>query len=321
MGTASRGLLLGATLGLFAVWSATFLCFEVLLAPREGAAPLGWFDLVAARFLPVAALAGGWCLLARRRESLEILRAHPVRLLLAALFCVPGYNGLLYLGMQSRVEGPIASVLTSLVPLYLLVLGRLFLGEALTSRKVAGLLLGFAGVGLIATAREGGGESRALPILLTSLAPLSWAIYTALTRPVMGTRSPLLWTYLVLAAGGLLLLPFLPFVDRDRVASLGATEGWLLAYLVLPTTLAGFALWSWLLRHLPAGTVGLTTFLNPPLTLGWKASLGALFPAAFALSVAPREWAGGALALAGVGVVVLGGRRWGDSSGLPRQGG
>jgi drug/metabolite transporter (DMT)-like permease len=122
----------------------------------------------------------------------------------------------------------------------------------------------------------------------------------------MASRSPLTWTYLVLTAGGILLLPFLAFVDGERIAALGWTEGWLLAYLVVPTTLAGFALWSWLLRHLPAGTVGLTTFLNPPLTLGWKVALGVLLPASFALAVAPREWIGGVLALAGVGVVLLG---------------
>jgi drug/metabolite transporter (DMT)-like permease len=227
------------------------------------------------------------------------------------------------------VEGPIASLLTSLVPLYLLVLGRLFLGEALTGRKVAGLLLGLSGVALIATARKGGGESRLLPVVLTSMAPLSWAVYTSLTRPVMGTRSPLLWTYLVLAAGGTLLLPFLGFLDRGRVADLGGLEWGLIAYLVVPTTLAGFAVWSWLLRQLPAGTVGLTTFLNPPLTLGWKSALALLFPATFALSLAPREWLGGGLALAGVGVVVLG-RGGGrdrapgsaaESSGLPRRAG
>ena len=155
--------------------------------------------------------------------------------------------------------------------------------------------------------------------MVTALAPLSWAVYTVLTRPVMAKRSPLVWTFMVLAAGGAILLPGLPFVDLGRVAALGTLDLGLLAYLIVPTTLAGFAVWSWLLRHLPAGTVGLTTFLNPPLTLGWKALLAALFPASFALAMAPREWAGGALALAGVAVVVLGGPKTkADSSGLPR---
>ena len=33
----SRGVLAAATLGLFAIWSGTFVAFEMLLAPRSGA--------------------------------------------------------------------------------------------------------------------------------------------------------------------------------------------------------------------------------------------------------------------------------------------
>jgi len=303
----ARWTIAAATLGLFAVWSGTFVAFEMLLAPREGEPPLGWFDLVAARYLPTAACAGAWCLIARRRESLEIVRAHPVRLLLSALFCVPAYNGLMYLGMARRVEGPLASLLTCLIPLYLLAIGRLFLDEPLTRCKAAGLGLGLAGVAILAAARGGEGAARVVPVLLAAAAPLAWAIHSAITRPVTRVRPPLLWTMLVLAAGGGLILPFLPFVDRGRIGALGGTELLLLAYLVLPATLVGFAVWSWLLRHMSAGTVGLTTFLNPPMTLGWKVSLSALFPASFALSVFPLEWLGGGVALAGVALAVLSG--------------
>jgi drug/metabolite transporter (DMT)-like permease len=277
----------------------------MLLAPRSGEPPLGWSDLVAVRYVPTAVCAAAWCAVARGRESLEVVRAHPVRLLLSAFFCVPAYNGLMYLGMARRVEGPLASLLTSLIPLYLLAIGRLFLGEPLTRRKTAGLGLGLAGVGILAAARGGEGTARAVPVLLAAAAPLAWAIHSAITRPVTRDRSPLLWTMLVLVAGGVLILPFLPFVDGSRVAALDGTGLLLIAYLVVPATLAGFAVWSWLLRQLPAGTVGLTTFLNPPMTLGWKVGLSALFPASFALSVLPLEWVGGGVALSGVALAVL----------------
>ena len=299
------GLLLGATLALFLVWSNTFLAFEVLLAPRAGEAPLRWVELVLARFLPVAAIAGGWLLLFRRREALALARERPLRLLAGALCAVPAYNALLYDGMQHRVEGPVASVLTSLVPLYLLVLGAAFLGERLGARKVAGFLLGLGGVVLIATAREGGGASRALRVAEVAAAPLCWSIYSALTRPVARDGSPLVWTFLVLAVGGVLVLPLAPFADPARLASLDAGDAALVAYLVLAATVFGNGVWSWLLRHLPASTVGLTVFLNPPLTLASKTLLSLLLPATFAVAIAPREWIGGALALLGVGLAVV----------------
>jgi drug/metabolite transporter (DMT)-like permease len=303
--SASTGLLVGATLLLFGIWSNTFLAFEVLLAPRAGPAPLGWRELLLARYLPTAAIAGAWLLLFRRAETAAVLREHPVRLLLSALFAVPGYNALLYDGMQHRVEGPVASVLTSLVPLYLLVLGALFLGERLTARRAAGFLVGLAGVVLIATAKETAGASRALRVAEVALAPLCWSIHSALTKPVASRHPPVVWTFLVLAAGGVLLLPLVPGADGERLAALDGRGVALLAYLVLPATVFGFALWSWLLRHLPAGTVGLTVFLNPPMTLASKALLAALLPASFALTVVPREWLGGALALGGVALAIL----------------
>ncbi len=297
--------LAAATLALFLVWSSTFLAFEVLLAPSAGPAPLGWAELLLARYVPAAALCGGWCLLFRRAESAAVVRRHGGRLLLAGLLCVPGYNGLLYHGMEGRVEGPIASVLTSLTPLYLAVLGAAFLGEAMTARKVAGLVLGFGGVAVLASAKEGAGAPRAVLVAEVALAPLCWSAYSALTRPVAREHPPVVWTFLVLAAGGLLSTPLLLVADAGRVAALDGTGLALVAGLVLLATVFGFAVWSWLLRHLPASTVGLTVFLNPPMTMASKTALAALFPASFAVSVSPREWAGGALALLGVAVAVV----------------
>jgi len=299
-------LLVAATLALFAVWSNTFLAFETLLAPPSGPAPLRWVDLLAARFVPAALLCGGWVLLFHRAESMIILRRHPGRLLLAGLLCVPGYNALLYHGMEGLVEGPIASVLTSLTPLYLAVLGAAFLGERMTARKVGGLALGFGGVALLATAREGGGTARAVLVAEVALAPLCWSCYSALTRPVAREHPPLVWTFLVLAAGGVLSIPLLFFADIGRIAALDGKGIALVAYLVLLATVFGFAAWSWLLSHLPASTVGLTVFLNPPLTMASKFALAALFPASFVVSITPREWAGGALALLGVAAAVVG---------------
>ena len=297
--------LAAATLALFVVWSSTFLAFEVLLAPPAGAAPLGWAELLLARYLPAAVLCGGWCLLFRRAESAAILRRHGGRLLLAGLLCVPGYNGLLYHGMEGRVEGPIASVLTSLTPLYLAILGAAFLGEAMTARKAAGLVLGFGGVALLASAKEGSGAPRALLVAEVALAPLCWSAYSALTRPVAREHPPVVWTFLVLAAGGILSTPLLLVADLDRVAALDGTGLSLIAGLVLLATVFGFAVWSWLLRHLPASTVGLTVFLNPPMTMASKTALAALLPATFVVSISPREWAGGALALLGVATAVV----------------
>ena len=301
---ARRATLVVATLALFLVWSNTFLAFEVLLAPKSGAAPMTWLDLVVARFTPVVLVGAVVCFGFRRREAMAVLRAHPRRLVLCGLLAVPTYNGILYFCMQHRVSGPVASLLTTLSPLYLVVLGALALHERIRPRQIAGLGLGLLGVVLVATAKQGTAAS-GWHVALLALAPLSWSCYSALTKPVARTVSPLLWSYLVLTIGGAPLLLLLPWHGGPAMAALDA-KGWaLVLYLALVATIFGNAVWGWLLRHLPASTTGFTIFLNPPLTAGSKLVLSALFPAAFTFAVSRQEWIGGAFALAGVALAVF----------------
>ena len=86
--------------------------------------------------------------------------------------------------------------------------------------------------------------------------------------------------------------------------------GWVaLAYLAWPCTVVGFALWTWLLRYLPATAVGLTVFLNPPLATISKAVLSRAWPESFSFAIEGREWVGGAIVLAGLAIGL--GRRLG----------
>ncbi|NJO32059.1 MAG: DMT family transporter, partial [Rhodospirillales bacterium] len=50
---------------------------------------------------------------------------------------------------QQRIASSLAAVLNATTPLFTLIVARLFAGEALTARKVIGVLLGVAGVGVL----------------------------------------------------------------------------------------------------------------------------------------------------------------------------
>lgn len=315
------GVLVAVTLALFLVWSQTFLAFEVLLAPRSGDPPLGWLDLVVLRMVLVGIVAATWCFGARRRASVALLRRHPRRLVACGLLSVVGYNAALYYGLSHHVSGPVASLLTTLSPLYLVVLGRVLLGETVPVRKWAGVALGLAGVAILSSAKEAGAAAGAGAVLLVATAPLLWSGHTALTKQVAHEHSPVLWTYLVLAVGALPLLLLVPFAGGPALARLDGAGWALLAYLVLLGTVAGNAVWSWLLRHLPASTVGLTIFLNPPLTTAGKWVLSRVRPDAFQFRITGPEWVGGAVALLGVAVAVLRvprrGRQGAAATGVP----
>jgi drug/metabolite transporter (DMT)-like permease len=290
-------------LALFVIWSNSFVAIEYLLA---GPAPaFDWLGLTVARFLPASAACGLYCLVRRRSESAGIVRAHWPRLLACGALGVPLYNFALVLGQQLGVPAPVASLTTTLAPLFIMVLAAVFLGERPTVRLVTGLAVAVGGMLVIAGARaEGAVVEYSWAVAITALAPLSWAVYSVLSKPLAGRVSPVLWSYLAISFGGLMILPLLPGRVWSQWVALDA-RGWVaLEYLTFPCTVVGFALWTWLLRHLPAGAVGLTVFLNPPLTTLSKWTLSQVAPAAFQFSIGPREWIGGTLVLAGLVVGV-----------------
>ena len=114
---------------------------------------------------------------------------------------------------------------------------------------------------------------------ITALAALSWAGYTILSKPAAAVAAPLDWTFLSIGMGSLPLVAALPWRGGADLARLDA-PGWAaLLFLSVLCTLVGYAVWIWLLRHLPASSVGFFSFLNAPLTAVSKLALAALFPA------------------------------------------
>ena len=302
-----------AALGLFLVWSNSFVAASYLLGAEGRPAQLDWVTLSIARFVPVAPVALGWCLVFRRRESLRLLRRHPLRLTACGLLGAPAYNLALYYGQEHGVPPPVASLTTALLPLFVLLLAAVFLGEKLTRRRIAAFGVALIGLVVIALSKGEAGSIGGYGVVLgiTALAPLSWSLYTILSKPVMAEKeSVLVWTYLGIVIGSVPLFVALPFVAVDPIAALTA-DGWAaLLYLSVLCTLVGYAVWTWLLQHLPASTVGFTVFLNPPLTTVSKLLLAVLLPSYFVWRLDALEWLGGALALAGLALGVLpGGRR------------
>ena len=66
-----------------------------------------------------------------------------------------------------------------------------------------GFTVAVCGMTLIALAkRDEVGAAYPLLVLVTAGAPFSWAVFSVLSKPLAHRVSPLLWTYLVIAAGG-----------------------------------------------------------------------------------------------------------------------
>jgi drug/metabolite transporter (DMT)-like permease len=298
-------LLILAALFLFGIWSNSFIAVSYLLGSDAAPARLDWMSLTLARFLPASTICGAYCLLFRPAASLAVVRRHWGRLLVCGFLAVPGYNFALCFGQQHGVPAPIASLTTTLVPLFVLILAAIFLRERLTRRRLVGFVLAATGMAVVALARkEGTGAGYGWLVAVTALAPLCWSVYSVISKPLAGRVSPIIWTYLATFVGGTMLIPLLPGSAWRQMADLDAIGWGSTLYLSVPCTVLGYALWTWLLRYLPASTVGFTVFLNPPLTTVSKFTLAAVLPATFLFTIQPQEWLGGVLALAGMGIAV-----------------
>jgi drug/metabolite transporter (DMT)-like permease len=260
-------------IGLFVIWSNAFTAIKHL---REIFEPM---ELVLARFLPVF-IVGGACLMSRsrlRKETFETLRMSPLKLAGMGLTGVTGYNYFLYLA-QSEIKPGAAALVTTLSPLFTLVLAILFLREKVVARRIAGMLIAFAGLiivlrwGRIGMGLVTGVKNADMKyMLIATLAPLSWSFYTILGKDLLESRSPWVVTCLPVVIGTLPLLFLATPGFFGRMFSMDPSHWFALAYLSFASTLLGFFIWNLALRHLPASSVASFIYLNPPFAalFGW----------------------------------------------------
>ena len=203
------------------------------------------------------------------------------------------YNVALNEGEQ-RVDAGTAAMLIQVSPVLIALLAALFLDERFTLHLGLGLALAFAGVGVIAFSTSPGGNSDVVGVLLCLLSAVVYSISLVLQKRVVGRMPAVHVTWLACTVGAIACLPFTGQLVGE-VADAPASSTWWLVYLgVFPTAIA-FTTYAFALQHMSASSLGVTTYLVPPITI----VMGVVF-----LGEAPPAMAylGGALALVGVAV-------------------
>lgn len=121
----------------------------------------------------------GWATL-RRAGVLDAIRTRWRRYALLGLLGIGMYNSLQYLALQSST--PInVTLVASGMPVWMMLVGRLFYGVAVRTRQVAGALLSIVGV-LVVLCRGDVGQLLALRLvagdLYMILATIAWSFYS-----------------------------------------------------------------------------------------------------------------------------------------------
>ncbi len=174
------------------------------------------------------------------------------------------YLGLGYTGLQT-VSAGLGGLIVSANPVFTAMLAALFLGEALSWRKVAGLLLGIAGVGFIVWHRMSVGTDSLHGILFTLMSLASIVFGTMLFKLLAPNGSLWVGNGVQNLAAGIVLLPFAFSLSDvgDIVPSTRLVGAF--TFLVLGGSILAYLLWFHLLKVCGATAASAYHFLMPPL--------------------------------------------------------
>jgi drug/metabolite transporter (DMT)-like permease len=244
----------------YLIWGSTYLAMRVAVS---GLPP---FLMASGRFL-VSGVVLFTVLRVRgvpwptRREWLMAL---PVGFLMLVLG-----NGLVATSEQHLGSG-LAAVVTGTMPLWAAGMA-LFFGEHVSRREWVALVLGFLGVGVLATGGELRAEPRSAALLL--LAPIGWALGSHLARRLPMARGLMAAATQMLLGGALMAVISVALGERVvtpvPVRALAAT-----AYLAVAGSLVAFTAYTWLLGHTRPAVATSYAYVNPVVAVALGAALG-----------------------------------------------
>ena len=236
------------TLGIFAkMLYAEGVSFEALVAFR---ATVGWMAVLA--FLLIT---GG----ARR---LKVPGWDLAFLVPLGVIGIGAFYLLYFYTVQESTVGTAAILLYS-SPAFVVVLARLFLGEALGTVKVVALLLTTFGIFLVVGAYAPASLEVSPTVLATGLlSGLTYGLYSIFGRPVAGRLSPpVILSYALFFGASLLVIAALPTLGTLAGLSFGSYA--LLAMLAVVHTTLAFALYTFGLGRLGAGRAAIVATVEP----------------------------------------------------------
>ncbi|MCA1811010.1 MAG: DMT family transporter [Halobacteriales archaeon] len=275
------------------IWGTAFPGVKALLQVLDPY-QLTWF-----RYAPFPLLYGAFLLLRRSEAFRRVSGRDWVLMALLGTVGVIGYHFPLNWGLHDTSDGvqvtaATGAILVATTPLWTLLISTLAGRERWHGATTVGSLVAFAGVAVVVFFGTGHAEfTAARKTLVILLAPLSWALYSIYTRPLIHRYGGLFVTGVTLSLGTFTLLPLAFTYGAAPLRALDA-GGWAwLAFLALLSTALGYAMWNQALKLRSASAVSAYVYFNPVVAT----VVGVLF---FGERVTPFFLLGSALVLGGV---------------------
>lgn len=250
-----RKLVWAAYIAVCVFWGSTYL------AIRIGVQELPPFLFAGIRFL----VAGGILLGYAALKGLPYpTRIQDIRsFFLIGLLLLFGGNGMVVVAEQ-WVHSGIASLLVATVPLFMALIEYFFIRkERLSWKGWVGLLVGFAGVGILVLAEDLSGAVNPLGALLLILGCLSWASGSVYSKTLKPTGSVVTHIGIQMLAGGASMTVFGLLLGEASRFQLSAKGIGAMVYLIIFGSLIGYSAYIYMLQKWPAARVGTYAYVNP----------------------------------------------------------
>lgn len=175
------------------------------------------------------------------------------------------FNQTLYLYGQKLTTAGHAALLFATTPIFVYLMAMNHLGEIWSWGK--GIGIGLAVVGSAIIVFETGlsfDYDLLVGDMIIIVAVVAWAYYTVWGKPLVEKYGAFRITAYALASGAAMYFPFglYRFVAADM--SKVDTYGWLsILYIAIVTSVIGYSIWYWLLKHMEASTAAVLVNIQP----------------------------------------------------------
>jgi drug/metabolite transporter (DMT)-like permease len=250
-------------LTIYVVWGSTYLAIRVMVETIPPLLGAGLRFLIAgALMVVVLAAVRGWR--AVRPTRAQLAGAALVGLLL------PGANAVVSVA-EVDVPSNLAALLIASVPLILIVL-RSVAGDRPARASYLGVIVGFAGVGLLLLPGERPDGATLAGMLLCVGAAVMWASGSFAGSRIDLPDNPLVSVGWQMLLGGIAItLAGLVAGEAGDVGPMSLDSILGFVYLVLIGSLIAYTAYAWLLRNVPVSKVATYAYVNPAvaIALGW----------------------------------------------------
>jgi drug/metabolite transporter (DMT)-like permease len=252
-----------ALAAVYVVWGSTYLAIRVMV--RDIPPLLG----AGARFLVAGAVM--LAVLAARGRMVRVPRRALAASALVGLLLPAGGNGVVTVAEQEVPSG-LAALLVASVPLWVVVLRTVVARERVATTTLAGVAVGFAGLGVLLLPGSRPAEATATGVLLVLVAAASWALGSFLSPRLALPEDPLVSTGWQMVFGGVVLaVAGVVAGEPGDVHAASADSILALVYLVTAGSWVAYTAYAWLLQNAPISQVATYAYVNPlvAVVLGW----------------------------------------------------